>query len=42
VDDFRRRLAGDGPVHLVLHGLEKPDADRLGSGRNQRWWRRCR
>ena len=23
VDDLRRRLAGDGPVHLVLDGLEE-------------------
>ncbi len=30
VDDLRRRLAGDGPVHLVLHGLEELDAVRLG------------
>lgn len=30
MDDFRRRLAGNGPVHFVLNGLEKLDADRLG------------
>ena len=30
VDDLRRRLAGDGPVHFVLHGLEELDALRLG------------
>ena len=30
VDNFRRRLVGDGPVHFVLHGLEKLNADFLG------------
>ena len=30
VNDLRRRVAGDGPVHFVLHGLEEFDADRLG------------
>jgi hypothetical protein len=29
MNDFRRRLAGDGPVELVLHGLEKLHALRL-------------
>ncbi len=29
VDDFRRRLAGDGPMELVLHGLKERDALRL-------------
>jgi hypothetical protein len=30
MDDLRRRPAGDGPVQLVLHGLEKLDALRPG------------
>ena len=29
VDDFGRRLPGDGPMHLVLHGFEKADAQLL-------------
>jgi len=30
VNDFRGGFAGDGPVQLVLHGLEKVDTDLKG------------
>ena len=30
VDDLGGGVAGDRPVHFVLHGLEEPDALRLG------------